>query len=74
MMNKRKFSQTMTKVNRKCGKKPNKRHTMILAAPIKEWGKRRKRRVKEGMVDSMRKHSKTSTQSSMPEKTKMKRN
>ena len=73
MMDRKEINPIMMKVNRKFGNRLKKAVAKDLTETTKEWINRKKRRVKEGMGDSMITHSKTSIQSSMLVEMKIKK-
>lgn len=73
MMDRKEIDPIMMKANRKFGNKLKRTIAKDSVETTKEWVNKKKRKVKEGMEDSMITHSKTSIQSSMLEETKIKK-
>lgn len=73
MMDRKEIDPIMMKANRKFGNKLKRTIAKDSVETIKKWVNKKKRKVKEGMEDSMITHSKTSIQSSMLEEMKIKK-
>lgn len=73
MMDRKEIVLIMIKANRKFGNKLKRTIAKDSVETIKEWVNKKKRKVKEGMEDSMITHSKISIQSSMLEEMKIKK-